>query len=406
MTDRPAEQPSSPDVVFEQTELTGLNLFDDRASLAGSFPRSVWGYERVTVDTHVHDLEQQLTTLKRLTRELRRQLREALSTTREGDFRRLGTHASGILIAAENQALALVSRAESEAERIKEEGRRSIADLRRSAQTEIDDIRMAGLAHLRELRAEHDHTVSGILDAARQEADAALAAARRQADAVRVEAEQKAATLARDAELAAETLRQQVAREAAQQELDARTRIEALLAEARADFDEARAAASSLLAESTARHEQSAAVLREEADQAQQVRNTALAEAEQTRAGAAREAEAAIEAAHQRGAELRQSLEDQHAWRREQLEREVAALLQRKAAVVAQLTNMRNLAREATEDFPDDDPFAEADVPAATPTAATLGVDHSPVEEDPTAPDDDPTRVIPLPGSQEPTAGD
>ncbi|MDA8439122.1 MAG: DivIVA domain-containing protein [Propionibacterium sp.] len=401
MTERPADQPNTADVVFEQTELTGLNLFDDRASLAGSFPRTVWGYDRTTVDTHVRDLEQQLTALKRLTRELRSQLREALSSTREGDFRRLGTHAGAILISAENQARALVTRAESEAERIKEEGRRSVADLRRSAQTEIDDIRMAGLAHLRELRTEHDRTVSGILEAARHDADATLDAARRHADALRFEAEQKATTMLRDAELAAESLRQRVAREAAQQELEARTRIEALLTEAKAAADEARTTSSTLMAESTAHHERSAAALRDQTEQAQQVRSTALAEAEQTRSAAAREAEAAIQAAHQRGDELRQTLEDQHAWRREQIEREIAALLQRKAAVVAQLANMRNLAREATEDFPDEDPFETTDLP--TDAGAVDPVDLAPPSRTSPPPvDDDPTRVLPILDAEEP----
>ncbi|MBD4656136.1 adhesin, partial [Xanthomonas citri pv. citri] len=46
-------------------------------------------------------------------------------------------------------------------------------------------------------------------------------------------------------------------------------------------------------------------------------------------------------------------------WRKEQLERETAALLQRKKAVIAQLNNLKALAGEAESDYPDTDPFAE-----------------------------------------------
>ena len=31
-----------------QAEETGLNLFDDSASVAGAFPKAMWGYERST----------------------------------------------------------------------------------------------------------------------------------------------------------------------------------------------------------------------------------------------------------------------------------------------------------------------------------------------------------------------
>ena len=395
MSERPADEPDRDDVVFEQTELTGLNLFDDRASLAGSFPRSMWGYDRVTVDTHVREIEQQLTALKRLTRELRKQLREALSTTRESDFRRLGAHATNIVLAAENQARALVSRAESEAERIKEEGRRVAAELRRSAQVEIDDIRMAGLAHLRELRAEHERTVAQALASARADADSALEAARRHADAVTAEAATRAATILKDSQLGADSMLADASKRVAEQELEARSRVETMLTEARAVFDEARATSATLMAESAAQHERSATRLREETEQAEQLRSAAITDAEQARVDAARDAEAQIQAAHRQGNELLQSFEEQHAWRREQLEREIGALLQRKAAVVAQLANLRNLAHEAMSDFPDEDPFAEGglaveDTRPAPPVAdaePTVILDPATRRDRPAAPD-------------------
>ena len=47
-------------------EETGLNLFHDRASAAGSFPHSMLGYDRQSVDTYVREIEQQLSAAKQL----------------------------------------------------------------------------------------------------------------------------------------------------------------------------------------------------------------------------------------------------------------------------------------------------------------------------------------------------
>ena len=122
---------STPDE--EYTEETGLNLFDDRASAAGSFPHAMLGYDRPTVDNYVRDIEQQVATLKQLTRHLRSELANAQSAHGDTDFTRLGAHATSLLRAAEAQAGELISKAAAEAERIKEEGRRLAADLRANA---------------------------------------------------------------------------------------------------------------------------------------------------------------------------------------------------------------------------------------------------------------------------------
>ncbi|MDN6619710.1 MAG: DivIVA domain-containing protein, partial [Corynebacterium variabile] len=130
-------------------EETGLNLFDDSASAAGSFAHAMWGYDRTSVDNYVREIEQQVSTLKQLTRHLRHEVAKAEQEADKSDFARLGSHATGILTAAETQAKDLVAKAGNEAERIKEEGRRVAADLRSAAQTEADDIRVAGLANQR-----------------------------------------------------------------------------------------------------------------------------------------------------------------------------------------------------------------------------------------------------------------
>ena len=93
---------STPDE--EYTEETGLNLFDDRASAAGSFPHAMLGYDRPTVDNYVRDIEQQVATLKQLTRHLRLELANAQSAHGDTDFTRLGAHATSLLRAAEAQA--------------------------------------------------------------------------------------------------------------------------------------------------------------------------------------------------------------------------------------------------------------------------------------------------------------
>lgn len=116
--------------VSEETDMTGLNLFDERASAAGSFPHAMLGYDRTAVDTYVRDVEQQVSTLRQLTRHLRRELSITQSSQGETDFSRLGAHATSILRSAETQAEDLVAKAGLEAERIREEGRRNASDLR------------------------------------------------------------------------------------------------------------------------------------------------------------------------------------------------------------------------------------------------------------------------------------
>ena len=76
---------------------------------------------------------------------------------------------------------------------------------------------------------------------------------------------------------------------------------------------------------------------------------------------AAHDAENTIASAHRQAAMMKDRLEEQYAWRKEQLEREVAALVQRKAGMVAILQNLRELAGETPLDFPDDDPLGTSD---------------------------------------------
>ena len=103
----------------DQSEETGLNLFDDRASAAGSFPHAMMGYDRSTVDNYVRDLEQRLSAARQLNRDRLRDLESLKSEQGTTDFTRLGAHATNLLRAAEAQADDLVTKAGVEAERIK-----------------------------------------------------------------------------------------------------------------------------------------------------------------------------------------------------------------------------------------------------------------------------------------------
>lgn len=68
-------------------ETVGLDLFDETASAAGSFPHSMLGYERQAVDAYIRDIERQLSSAKRKVRSLQKQL---LTKADETDYSRLG----------------------------------------------------------------------------------------------------------------------------------------------------------------------------------------------------------------------------------------------------------------------------------------------------------------------------
>lgn len=383
---------STPDE--EYTEETGLNLFDDRASAAGSFPHAMLGYDRPTVDNYVRDLEQQVATLKQLTRHLRSELASAQSEHGDTDFTRLGAHATSLLRAAEAQAGDLIARAAAEAERIKEEGRRLASDLRANAQTEADDIRVETLANLRTMREKLDEETSRIREATQNDCRATLDAARTQAFAI-VEESRHNTSLAD--ELAASKVRQQAeeaSRAAEQVKATARDEAGQLLDDARAEAEQVRIAATAegarirsqahdeaqlllasanseaaavaekvaaLLADATTQHENSLAEIAKAGAEAGRIRSEAIEAAEQLRAQAAQEAEAQVAASHRQAAMMKDRVEEQFAWRKEQLEREVSVLMQRKDAIIAQMGNLKRLADEAAADFPNADPFAEPD---------------------------------------------
>ncbi|MFV0428079.1 MAG: adhesin, partial [Arachnia sp.] len=142
------------DPTNETTEVTGLNLFDDISSAAGNFPHAMLGYERQAVDSYIRELETKVAEARVQLRESTRELDFVRTETGTTAFTRLGAHAKAVLQAAATQGAELVRQSVAEAERIKAEARRSAAARREAAQTESDDVRLSGLAALRQLRQE------------------------------------------------------------------------------------------------------------------------------------------------------------------------------------------------------------------------------------------------------------
>lgn len=112
------------------------------------------------------------------------------------------------------------------------------------------------------------------------------------------------------------------------------------------------------MADANEQHAKATAEVAEAGSQAGKIRADAMAAAESLRANAATEAESQIAASHRQATMMKDRLEEQFAWRKEQLEREIAVLLQRKDSIIAQMANLRQMALDATNEYPNADPFA------------------------------------------------
>ena len=100
---------------------TGLGLFDDTASAAGSFPTALRGYDRSAVDEYVRSLEGNVVATRRHAQELLEQMArleeqtQAESERQQVDYSDLGSRASEILRLAQEQARDLTENAVVEA---------------------------------------------------------------------------------------------------------------------------------------------------------------------------------------------------------------------------------------------------------------------------------------------------
>lgn len=327
--------------------MSGLNLFDDTASAAGNFPHALRGYDRQSVDSYVREVEQKATELKVQLRERNRDLTHVRVETGTTDFTRLGAHAKQLLQAAEAQAAQLVRQGATEAERIRNEGRRSAAAMRESAQREIEDVRLSGLSGLRRLRQEQAEA-----------GEAALASARGDAELIRSEAEAAAQHFVADATARANALLERATAESAahlsatetaatQTLLAAQQDAETTLAEALESASTTQDSIAHQLATARENQERSTDQLLVAREEAAKVRAQAVAAAEQVRMVATRDAEETMEGMRSRLREDETRLEEQLAWRKEQLEREIAALSARRSFMVAAMQNLKGIADEA-----------------------------------------------------------
>lgn len=339
---------------------TGLGLFDDAASAAGSFPTALRGYDRSAVDEYVRSLEAGVVASRRQAGELREELErvhreqaEREADPPEVDYAELGGRASDILRLAQEQARDLTENATAEAERTKELARREADAIRRDAARQGEEIRSGGVAQIDQLRARLHEDVQAQVEHTRSDAEAVVAAAHRQAESLRRQAEHEAQTVRQEAYLDTEDLRRSVEREAAEARQEVAVAREQALEELRTVHEEAQGRTAALLAEATEHHAAATARLEADVAEAARVRAEALAEGEAIRVAAAEEADSRLAAAQQEAAALRERTLQEFSWRKQQLRRETELLSQRKQAVLGQLASLSALAEQTAQTFPD-----------------------------------------------------
>lgn len=331
-------------------ETVGLDLFDETASAAGSFPHAMRGYERGAVDAYVRDVERMLASTKRKLRQAQRALQ---TRAEETDYGRLGTHTRDLLRTAEAQAAELLKSAENEAQRIRSgahsDANRLVVDAREGAAA----ARENGVGELRRLRGELAEQTQAELTSANEHAAAIRRSAEQHRDMLMAEAERAAAAVREAARLDAERLRAEAEREVADLRSQVAKEREDMLNAARAHVEEVSRSMEQLVATSRQQSEDFGAKLAADAELWNNRRQASLAEADQARLQAEAEANAMIEQAKARAdAILNQAQADARA-RNEQLVREADLLQQRKQAIVAQLAGLSSLAGRSIEEFPD-----------------------------------------------------
>ena len=353
---RPTSNPhnrTESQVVYEDT---GLNLISDVSSRAGCFSHAVvGGYEKTSVDNYVREIEDKLRQSLLQNRALLTEIALVKQAYGSSDYTRLGARAIEILRSCEAQGNDIVMNAQIEAERIKEEGRRVATEYRAAAQTEADDIRVTALSSSRELQASTAADLQKLAEQTKAQCDAMVAAAQTHSQEMITATTRdctaiRAAMEAEAARIIAETKQQAAAElaEARAQAVELRRQIEEETAAARQEI----ATMTDTTRKST---QESAEHLASITEQCNKLRQDAQQDAETMRAAAIREVESQIEASHRQASLMMERIEQQHAWQKEQLERQCNSLQRRKETVLAQLRDIRLLAEESAQAFPDAD---------------------------------------------------
>ncbi|MBK8459632.1 MAG: DivIVA domain-containing protein [Micropruina sp.] len=334
-------------------ETGGLDLFDETASAAGSFPHAMLGYERQAVDAYVRDIERQLSSAKRRLRSTQKQLADSRNRTDDTDYSRLGAHTGDLLRVAETQASELIQHAELEAERIRREADTEARQLLSDARLNAEEARSLGIGDLQRLRNDLGEQTGHELSVARDQAAALRAAADQHRDMVVAEAEQTATALVEGARLEADQLRQAAHRAAMEAQASIARDHETALAELKAKHDEVTANLAELVATTRQQSEEFGTQLAADALAMDERRRLALAEVEQVTLGAAEEARALVANAKARAERILIDARAKAAERSDVLRRETVLLTQRKQAIKAQLASLSILANRSFDDFPD-----------------------------------------------------
>lgn len=383
-------------------ETVGLDLFDETASAAGSFPHSMLGYERQAVDAYIRDIERQLSSAKRKVRSLQKQI---AATNTETDLSKVGAHARDLLRAAEAEAAELRNLAKLDAERIVSEATEQAASVTNTTQADTATHRVSNAEELGRLRVEFTRQTEAELAAAREEAQLLRDAAENHRRMVLADAERNATALRDQATLQADQVRQAAERAAA----DVRARVAAEHAEALDALERKRAEVTAVVTELTERarvqSEQFGATLAKETALLNDRRSAANAHADQIVADAEDRAKATIAEARAVAVKREREAGAAEAAKVARLNEEIARLTVR----VTELRKLlKGLSTMATEFAADDDatghqaddqqPATEAspkaapavDEPAVNPVSLESADGHAPSVN---GADDDATRV-------------
>ena len=371
-------------------ETVGLDLFDETASAAGSFPHSMLGYERQAVDAYIRDIERQLSSAKRKVRSLQRQV--AANNT-ETDLSKVGAHARDILRAAEAEAAELRNLARIDADRIITEATDQADSLAHNTQTETATHRVTNLDELNKLREELAQQTNAELAAAREEAQLLRDAAENHRRMVLADADRNATALRDQAALEADQMRQAADREAAQ----VRARIADEHAEALAALQQHRAEVTALVAElsenARVQSEQFGANLTNETALMNERRNASIAHADQIVADADERAKATIAEARAAAAKREREAGAAENEKVARLNEEIARLTVRVKELRKVLKGLSTMATEFASDDDGHEPSERIETPADSRKAGPS--EHEQTQTAEAASDDDATRVQP-----------
>lgn len=337
-------------------DTSGLDLFDETASAVAGFPRVLRGYDRGAVDAYVREVESELARSKAQLRQQHRQLIEASSRVGNTDYENLGAHTRALLQAAESQADELVTTADHRARHIMAQAEAEAEKTAIAAQLALDAARAASSNDLHGVRRRLSEQTALELQAARDEGDAVLGFARQQAAEVLAEASARAEVIAREAELGAEARMVAAEREATEQRLTVVTDREAALAEVKAAHEASSAALEDVVAQARQGMADHAARLEVDSVTWEQRREAGRAEAAEIVTAARAEAAATLQEAEDQAKAMHVAILNSSEQQKAAQEAEIALLVGRRKAILAQLGELSALAGSSAVEHGDGEP--------------------------------------------------